>query len=197
MSVRAQLLALQWAQLKHDEAYHKDIVVMPLAQRMKHMALHNAKYTAYFLEAAQKQDNKHRQRVLIDAFIIVLVVANILNQDLGTEVESGETAPSLQALGGTLANSLPHEPNDPFWIVHQYIQHNGRLAKLCESWDHLEAVPYREGMKDSNLALLRAVLAEAAAHGIDVEDSYRIRLRAVEARSIFDSYFRESASGEA
>lgn len=197
MSVRAQLLALQWAQLKHDEAYHKDIVVMPLAQRMKHMALHNAKYTAYFLEAAQKQDGERRLRVLIDAFIIVLVIANVLNQDLGAEVESGEAAPSLQALGRKLANTLPREPNDPFWIVHQYIQHNGRLAKLCESWDHLEAVPFREGMKDANLALFRAVLAEATAQDIDVEDSYRMRLRAVEARSIFDSYFREGAGGEA
>ena len=47
MNARDQLLALQWAQLKHDEAYHKDVVILPLAQRVKHMALHNAKYTAY------------------------------------------------------------------------------------------------------------------------------------------------------
>ena len=51
MSVSDHLLTLQWAQLKHDEAYHKDIVILPLAQRMKHMALHSAKYTAYFLTA--------------------------------------------------------------------------------------------------------------------------------------------------
>ena len=52
MSVREQFLKLQWTQLKHDEAYHKDVVIMPLAERIKHMALHNAKYTAYLFDAA-------------------------------------------------------------------------------------------------------------------------------------------------
>ena len=51
MSVRDQLLTLQWAQLKHDEAYHKDVSILPLAQRMKHMALHNTKYAARLLDA--------------------------------------------------------------------------------------------------------------------------------------------------
>ena len=85
MNACAQLLDLQWSQLKHDEAYHKDVVILPLAQRIKHMALHNAKYTAYFLEAVERGDDTTMLRVLVDAFVIALATANTLNQDLGHE----------------------------------------------------------------------------------------------------------------
>ena len=197
MSVHDQLLALQWAQLKHDEAYHKDVVILPLAQRMKHMALHNAKYTAYLLEANTEAENDRLMRTLTDAFIICLAAANTLNQDLGREVAEGDSAMSLEALGAAIAGRLGRDSGDPLWIVRQYAKHNGRLAKLCESWDHLEAVPFRDGMKECNRALLAAVLAEAAARGLDLAEAYRTRISAVETRSIFDGYFREGAGGEA
>ena len=45
MSVRDELFTLQLEQLKHDEKYHRDIHVLPLHQRMNHMALHFAKYS--------------------------------------------------------------------------------------------------------------------------------------------------------
>ncbi len=197
MSVRDQLLALQWAQLKHDEAYHKDVVILPLVERIKHMALHNAKYTAYFLDAVDQYDEARLDRTLTDAFIITLASANTLNQDLGRELDEPGAAASLAALGSDLAASLSRRADDPIWIARQYARHNGQLAKICESWDHLEAVPFRDGMKDCNRALLRAVLAEAAARGLDLADAYRSRIRVVEARSIFDGYFREGAGGEA
>jgi len=197
MSVRDQLLALQWAQLKHDEAYHKDVVILPLAQRMKHMALHNAKYTAYFMDAAEQGDDDRLGRTLTDAFIIALASANTLNQDLGREVDELRAVSSLQALGTGFASSLPRNRDDPLWVMRQYVRHNGQLAKLCESWDHLEAVPFRDGMKDCNRALFRSVLAEAAARGMDLAGTYRARIRAVETRSIFDEYFRVGTGGEA
>ena len=87
MPVRDQLLALQWAQLKHDEAYHKDVVILPLAQRIKHMALHNTKYTAYFFEAVENGDETRLTKTLVDAFIIALASANTLNYDLGKALD--------------------------------------------------------------------------------------------------------------
>lgn len=197
MTVRDQLLALQWAQLKHDEAYHKDVVILPLAQRIKHMALHNAKYTAYFLDAVDQGDEARLIRTLTDAFIIALASANTLNQDLGLELDESNAAASLHAIGTVLAAGLPRDAGDPLWIVRQYARHNGQLAKVCESWDHLEAIPFRDSMKDCNRAMLCVVLAEAAARGVDLAEAYRTRIRAVEARSIFDGYFREGARGEA
>ncbi len=196
MTVRDQLLALQWAQLKHDEAYHKDVVIMPLAQRIKHMALHNTKYTAYFFEAIEQGDNAQFVKTLVDAFIIALATANTLNQDLGQELGSVASG-SFQEVGARLGQELGRNPDDPLWLVRQFARHNGKLAKLCESWDHLEPVPFREGMQNCNLALLKTVLVQASVKGLDIAEAYKSRIRLVETRSIFDKHFREGAGGEA
>ena len=197
MNVRDQLLALQWAQLKHDESYHKDVVLLPPAQRIKHMALHNAKYTGYLFASLDDGDDEKLRKTLTDGFIITLASANALNQDLGQELDPQRSGASLHALGTELADRLGRDKADRLWIVRQYARHNGQLAKLCESWDHLESVPFREGMKGCNQALLSAVLAEAAGRDLDLAEAYRTRIRTVETRSIFDSYFRKGARGEA
>ncbi len=196
MTIRDQLLALQWAQLKHDEAYHKDVVILPLAQRIKHMALHNAMYTAYFFEGIDGCDEARLAKTLIDAFIIALASANTLNQDLGQELSDLGGA-SFREAGARLALELARDAGDPLWLVRQFARHNGQLAKICESWDHLEPIPFREGMKSCNLALLKVVLAEASAKSLDIADAYQSRIRVVETRSIFDNHFREGAGGEA
>jgi hypothetical protein len=198
MSVREQFLKLQWSQLKHDEAYHKDVVIMPLAERIKHMALHNAKYTAYLFDAADTGNDARLAEVLTDAFIIVLASANTLNQDIGLDLgEGAQTPPSLQALGSNLITELQRNAADPLWLVRTFARHSGRLAKVCESWDHLESVAFRDEMKHCNIELLKAVLAEASARGFDLAEAYKSRIRQVETRSIFDRLFREGAGGEA
>lgn len=197
MTVRDQLLALQWTQLKHDEAYHKDIVVLPLAQRIKHMALHNAKYTAHFFEAAEAGDKVRLVKTLIDAFIISLAIANTLNQDLGRELGEATVADSFPSLGAALTLELARSDADPLWIVRAFARQNGLLAKACESWDHLESLPFRDVMRSCNVAMLKVVLAEASARGLDLAEAYKVRIREVETRSIFDSHYREGAGGEA
>jgi hypothetical protein len=127
----------------------------------------------------------------------VLASANTLNQDLGVELGAGtEISPSLQTFGATLAVDLPRDDTDPLWLVRAFARHNGRLAKVCESWDHLESLPFRNAMKSCNVAILKAVLAEASARGLDLAESYKTRIREVETRSIFDRHFREGAGGE-
>ncbi len=198
MTIREDFLKLQWAQLKHDEAYHKDVVIMPLAERIKHMALHNAKYTAYFFDAADTGDDARLARVLTDAFIIVLASANTLNQDIGLDLgDAAEDLASLQTLGSDLVKDLKRNSADPLWLVRVFARHTGQLAKICESWDHLESVPFRDEMKRCNIDLLKVVLAEASARGFDLAGSYKSRIREVETRSIFDKLFREGAGGEA
>lgn len=196
MSARNQLLALQWAQLKHDETYHKDVVIMSLAERIKHMALHNTKYTGHFFEAVDAADDERIAKTLTDAFIIALASANTLNQDLGAELDLAGEPDSLRVAGDRLSETLPRDAIDPLWIVRQFAKHNGQLAKICESWDHLEPVPFREGMKACNLALLKVVLAECAGRGLDIPRAYKERIRIVETRSIFDRHFRVDAGGE-
>ena len=198
MSVREQFLKLQWTQLKHDEAYHKDVVIMPLAERIKHMALHNAKYTAYLFDAADTGNEARLTEVLTDAFIIVLASANTLNQDIGVDLGEGTESPSsLLAFGSNLEKDLRRNAADALWLVRTFARHSGRLAKVCESWDHLESVAFRDEMKSCNLDLLKAVLAEASARGFDLAEAYKSRIRQVETRSIVDRLFREGAGGEA
>jgi hypothetical protein len=198
MTPRQHLLKLQWAQLKHDEAYHKDVVIMPLAERIKHMALHNAKYVAYFFDALDQGDEAKVTKTLTDAFIIVLASANTLNQDIGRDLgASAETASSFQSIGATLAEDIGRDDADDYWLIRNFARHTGRLAKVCESWDHLESIVFRDEMKQCNLELLKVILAEASARQLDLAESYNLRMRQVEARSIFDQLFREGAGGEA
>jgi hypothetical protein len=198
MTPKEHLLKLQWAQLKHDEAYHKDVVIMPLAERMKHMALHNAKYVAYLFDAIDKKDEVKFTKTLIDAFIIVLASANTLNQDIGRDLGAGaESAPSFQLLGANLAEEIGYKTSDHYWLVRSFARHTGHLAKVCESWDHLESIVFRDEMKQCNLELLKVILAEASARELDVAETYSARIRQVEKRSIFDQLFREGAGGEA
>jgi hypothetical protein len=197
MTIQEQLLALQWAQLKHDEAYHKDVVILPLAQRIKHMALHNAKYTARLFEATDTGDHAQLMKTLTDAFVITLASANTLNQDLGRELGDVATDASLLELGTKFITSLPRDDADPLWVVRAFANYTGRLAKACEGWDHLESFPFRETMQNCNLALLKTVMAEASARGLNLTDAYKRRIREVEIRSIFDRHYREGAGGEA
>lgn len=167
---------LQLEQLKHDENFHKDVVILPLAERVKHMALHNGKYVAYFFEAA---DAKRFAAVLTDAFIITLATANTLNQDLGKALDE-EWAP----IAGLL-EVPPPQPEGRDAFIRAYAISAGSLAKACESWDHLEMAPFNTMMRESNLSLFKLVVGYAAALKLDIVENYRDRLRFIEQRSIF------------
>lgn len=198
MNARKKLFALQWSQLKHDEAYHKDIVILPVGQRVTHMALHVAKYVSYFFDAIDNGDNARIEFVLTDTFIIALATANTLNQDLGAEIgEAAEVADSLTALGADLARILRRSDNDPHWFARELARYGGTLAKACESLDHMENVPFREMIQRSNASIVKVVLAESTARQVDIADRYNTRIRQVESRSIFDRIYREGAGVEA
>lgn len=172
------LYELQLVQLGHDELYHKDVVILPLAERVKHMALHNAKYTAYFIEALDSSDDARMAHVLTDAFIITLATANTLNQDLGREIvgrqDSGTVSP----------------PPTGFEFIKAYAKEAGALAKYCEAWDHLENYAFREVMQKSNAGLLMLIVGEAENRRLDLTTLYRGRLKVVETRSIFNRTFK-------
>lgn len=190
MPKRTVFSNLQWTQLKHDESYHKDIVLLPIAQRVQHMVLHYAKYTGYFLISVEAQDDQRFRKTLIDSFIIALATANALNQDLSREFAGASDADTLSEMGAVCAKSLRRPATDNLWLVHQFAHHNSQLAKACEGWDHLEPLPYRDMMKTANVSILRAVLAEASQREIDLSIAYETRIREVESFSIFDPFIQ-------
>lgn len=77
-----------------------------------------------------------------------------------------------------------------------YAKEAGALAKVCESWDHLENLSFREMMQKSNLALLKLVLAEAALRQLNLEALYHARLSVLETRSIFNGALRNAKPSE-
>ena len=179
MTIREQISAstvqncvyeLQLSQLEHDENCHKDILSLPLVERIKHMALHNAKYVGYLVDALDAKDQVRFQGVLTDALIIVLATANSLNQDLAEAlVEANLSTETLGTLGLSFADQYGRNSNDPFEFVKRYARETGLLAKACESLDHMENIPLSELIRQSNLTMFKLILAEAALRRLDLE----------------------------
>lgn len=192
MELGKVLRKLQWQQLKHDEAYHADVFVLPLAQHIKHLVLHFAKYTSYLFEAVEAQKKDQKYRTLVDAFAISLALANTLRQDLAKEMR--ETHPivgSFAGIGREWAHEVKHSTLDSLWIVRTMALHTGQLAKACEALDHLEDIPFRTMMTNANKKLLEAVIVECAACSFDLLDGYNQRMREIEARFLFDKELRD------
>ncbi|MEP0315142.1 MAG: hypothetical protein ABJL57_01345 [Hyphomonas sp.] len=180
MSAQNDILNLQRAQLRHDESYHQDILVLDTARRAKHMTLHNAKYSGRFVAAIEDGDKSLFARTLTDAFIISLATANIFAHDLRYELppESKESS-TLQDLGILLAESSNEKPS----FLRSYSGLAGEMAKACESLDHLEDYPFRTKLTKCNAGIFRAVLIEASVRQIDMAAFYNERIADVEARS--------------
>jgi len=188
-----ELLDLQWAQLEHDELYHKDIVILPAAERMKHFALHFSKYVGYFAESIDSGDSTRFQQTLVDALIITLAFANTLNLDLGRALtqDATELPDTLEAVGSAIAGQS-HLESDAISFLKQVARHSGHLAKACESLDHVESYPFREVMLSSVLQLFKLFVAEGSVLQVKLADKVKARLKTIEPKNIF--YSRLAAS---
>ena len=177
MSARDDILDLQRKQLRHDEGYHQDILMLDTARRVKHMTFHNAKYSGRFIAALEDGDENLFARTLTDAFIISLATANIFAQDLGNGLPADMR--SLPALGAELAR----RSNTTTSFSRTYASLAGEMAKACESLDHLEDYPFRTKLTDCNASIFKAVLAEATVRQMDISAAYTARIAEVEAAS--------------
>ena len=130
---------VQFAQFEHDEKYHREISRLPMQDRLRHMALHFAKYSGRLQDSP---DDELFDRVATDTLVIAISCANILNIDLserrlGDESESASRAEFARRL--TVAA--------------------GRMAGACERLDHVEDFPFRSALADEVLNILSACLA--------------------------------------
>ena len=180
MTAIQTLLDLQRAQLRHDEAYHQDILVLDTARRVKHMTLHNAKYSGRFIAAEEDGDAQLFAATLTDAFVIALATANIFAQNLSKTLPEDKTdSLGLVELGQGLANQ--EAPTGSFSRRDAGIA--GEMAKACESLDHLEDYPFRSRLLKANAELTQILIREAAIRQIDITASYKARIMDVESRS--------------
>jgi hypothetical protein len=183
---------MQWRQLNHDELYHREIARLSVGDKMKHMTLHLSKYLGNLVEAVEAHDACCIEHQIVDAVIIITAAANTVNlnvaQSLGPIVDQ---VGSLSELGLSLPSD--RRRNDPEgWLVKQLAIKIGRLAKACESLDHVEAYPFRERMQECLLDLYKLIISEAALRQLDIEARIEGRLDSIRSRHVFDCFMRPS-----
>lgn len=160
----AALDRLQWQQFEHDEKYHREIARLTVQDRLKHMALHFAKYAGGL---ADSPEDGAVRRLVTDIVVIAISSANILNLRLSDQHNALRSARKDSELATAITIGA------------------GRMAAACEKMDHLEAFPFRERISESVLELLSQALTYAEAKDWDVEGMVAARLQPVKEKSIF------------
>ena len=159
----AVLDRLQWEQFEHDEKYHREIARLTVQDRLKHMALHFAKYAGEIF--AEPSEDKFR-RLVTDTLIIGISAANTLNIRLADIVGQAHTGDTSE-------------------FGRQLVIASGRMATACEKLDHLEDFPFRPHIAGEVVKIIDAALAVFMDKGWDAPISIKDRLVPVKAKSIF------------
>ena len=156
---------VQFAQFEHDEKYHREISRLTVQARLRHMAMHFAKY------AGRLQDDPTDAQfhlIATDTLIIAISCANILNIDL--------QAKSLAVCGADASQAA---------FTKRLAIAAGRMAAACEKLDHLEEFPFRAAIVDETLAILAVTLDLFSAEGWNPIQEMEERLAPIRAKSIF------------
>lgn len=168
MALQSDLMQLQIDQLQHDEKYAREITYLNIHNRLVHMVLHLAKYNAKIIV-----DNAI---AVIDSFIICTSMANFLNIRISDYFDCNyQTVPELCE---SLKTDWPT-------LHKRFAMSVGSFAKITESLDHLEAVPYRKLLTEELKEMFSVILALAHFHGLDLENNIKTRRETVQSRSIF------------
>lgn len=167
--IRNVLDQLQLEQFQHDEKYHREIARLSTQDRLKHMALHFAKYVGNLASAGS--DEARVQRILTDVFIIGTSCANTLNLRL-TEVLPPRTGCSTAERDvSTFAAALTINM--------------GKMAAACEKLDHLEDFPFRSAIREAVVAIITTAIDHAESWGWDLHALVGARLKGVKEKMIF------------
>lgn len=164
-SVAIDWPAVQLAQFRHDETYHREISRLTIHDRLKHMVLHFAKYAGRLLAA---HDDQNFQQTTVDTFVIAVSCANILNLPVEKRLPSRELSP---------------EGRDQF--ARELAITAGKMAAACEKMDHLEDFPFRQILVEETLGLLSVLTALFQSEGRDPVAEMHARLANIKEKSIF------------
>lgn len=149
----------QKLQYQHDLANHLDILSLPRADRLKHYGLHFAKYAGRF--ARGEAEAKSVEETLVDAFLVSLSAANVLNQ-------------ALPDMGNSQSDCAD---------IH-FTDFSGRFADACEKIDHLE--DFRGIAVESNLKIISWIVARSLQIECDLLRLADTRRKQLAARLVFN-----------
>lgn len=188
MTLQEQLELFQWKQLKHDELYHKEISLLNVQDRIKHMVLHLSKYGAKLVLYAYENQSQEYQNTLIDGLIISTSTLNTLNMNSASFLIGYEDSKlltlqelAIQLFKIELSGTLDIEP-----FNRNYLISVGKMCKTTESMDHLEPIPFRESLIKETKFLFKqhlAILSQTADKPII--ELVENRLMSVEQKNIF------------
>jgi len=188
--VSEELFQLQLEQFRHDEIYHREISRLTVHHRLNHMALHFSKYSGQIADLCGTPDDAALERTITDTFIIGLCSANTLNMLIADQIKEcvEGSVRDLVDLGAALAKTEKIKNFDPLWFLKTMAISAGRMAKSCESIDHLEPFPFNEHIKESVVEISKTALITASLQKIDLSSAVRTRLAGVKERLIFHGY---------
>ena len=152
------LIDWQRDQYEHDMKYHFDVLSLHKNERLKHYALHFAKYTGRI--ARGDKEAKTLEQTLVDAVLVTLSTANTLHQEL-----SYVSASNKERFFTALADA------------------SGRICDAAEKIDHQE--PFIDIARVANQDIFNLLLREASSKGIDISVRILERRRQLKSRQFF------------
>lgn len=150
MSMINQFSELQTEQQRHDDLAHRDILCLPVQDRIRHMVLHFAKYCGHFADMQAVNNEARFISTLVDTAIICLASANALGIKLASSVQDQTSSSDLIAKLKA-QSSISQELCTELFV--QLSKVTGTMAKACESLDHLESFDYRGTLERGVVAI--------------------------------------------
>ena len=151
---------LDWQkdQYEHDMRNHFDIISLHKTDRLKHYAMHFAKYAGRLARGAKEE--KPKERTFVDCLLVCLSASNTLHQRL-SYVSKGS--------------------NDSFFL--RLTDAAGRFNDAAEKIDHME--PFLEIAQTSNQDIFNALMDFAAQETIDIGHTLQERRAELKERQFY------------
>jgi len=132
------------------------------------------------------------EKNIIDSFIISTTCSNTLNILISDKLITSELVDilSLADLGKAISINIGINTEESLWLARIYPVVVGKLAKACESVDHLESYTYRETIAENVIAICSLMLIAASVYGIDLLTEVPSRLLGVKKKSIFFDHYK-------
>lgn len=166
----AQILRnLQARQREHDIRAHPDIYYLSYPDRMKHLTFHVSKYAGRL--AKDNVPEADLNRTLVDTFIISLSSADVLRIDFTQALNKWTKLadqPDLISLGRAICERDRKFEVLQDWYFRKLADVAGRMAKACESLDHMEGIPYRDILAEAIIDLCRVTIVAASIASLDL-----------------------------
>lgn len=152
------ILSWQQDQYYHDMRNHFDILSLHKNDRLKHYAMHFAKYAGRI--ARGDAEEKSVCRTVTDAMLVCLSAANTLHQKL---------------------EYRPNQSNSS--LLTRFTDASGRINDAAEKLDHME--PFIEIARNGNQDIFDALLDHSRAQDLDIFDLLISRRKELRERQFF------------